>query len=149
LSGGSVMSRQNGLVTQVTADWIEIKVPIGKSCGMCSSMSTCTFRGPDSAYQRYRVSRGDVTGIVKEGDRVTLENPEKLRYLAAGVLLVLPVVLILTGVGLVECCIQVPYGPIWIALLGISIYITALIVTERKVRHAAKLQPRIIPSSIP
>lgn len=84
----------------------------------------------------------DVTANVKEGDRVILETPEKLRHLAVGVLLFLPVVLILTGVGLMECCIRATYGRIWIVLLGIAIYIAALIVTERKVRHTVKLQPR-------
>lgn len=143
------MSGQIGLVTQVTVDWIEVKVPTGKGCGMCASRGACTFRGPDSAYQSHRVPRAGVTASVKEGDRVTLEIPEKLRYLAEGVLLLLPIVLTLIGIGLVECCIRTPYGAVWIALLGVAIYIVALVGTERKVRHAAKYQPRIIPPSVP
>ncbi|MEA2079086.1 MAG: SoxR reducing system RseC family protein, partial [Pseudomonadota bacterium] len=108
------MSRQIGLVTQVTADWIDVKVPMGKGCGMCASRATCTFRGPDSAYQSHRVARVGMTESIKEGDRVTLEIPEKLRRLAGGVLLLLPIVLTLTGIGLLECCIRAPYGAIWI-----------------------------------
>ncbi len=135
---------ERGIITQIEGDWMEVKVPTGVGCGHCSEGSGCTFRGPDSAYRTFRVRR---EAGYSAGDQVRLDEPGSSLAMTVLVLLLLPIVLIIAGYLLLECCVRLPYATVVFWVFGVALWGLALYGANCWMSRAARFQPKLRPVS--
>jgi len=131
-----------GLITRINDGWMEIKVSLLDKCSACANKSMCTFSGPENAYQTFRVPR--VTNC-RVGDRVLVQVPGTRLAMTALVMIALPLVLLLSGYALRDCCMRFPYATLLLALIGIALWIAAMYGANRWMERNIRFQERVYP----
>ncbi len=135
------MSREIGRVEKIEEGWMIIKIPTGDNRGICSSPSSCSFQGPDSAY---RFLKAPYESWIAIGDRVTLETPESAGNISTLVALVFPLVLISGGILLTSYVPLSPYQMAAGAAAGLALYLTILYLVNRWFARSARFRTRIL-----
>jgi len=129
------------MVVRIDENWMFVKVPTGKDCGVCHGKDACIFKGPDRAYRTLRLTRPDGYGV---GDRVTVEEPGSMLGAAALAVLVVPVLLLLIGYQVYECCVDSSLDVFVLWIIGFGIWVAGLAGTNRWMMRSPRFEPRII-----
>ncbi len=119
-----------------------VKVPVGLGCRACPNKTLCTFSGPDRAYRTFRIRH--IEGC-RKGDRVLVNVPISVLGVTALVMLGLPIVMILGGHGLLDCCVQFSYATALLWLAGVALWFAAMYGVNHWMEHAARFQERVRP----
>lgn len=138
----SELSTDPGLIIRIENGWMYVKVPVGLGCNACPNKMACTFSGPDRAYRTFRIRH--IAGC-QVGDRVLVHVPARVLGLTALVMIVLPVVMILAGYKLLACCMQFPYAPLLLWLIGAALWMAALYGANYWIEHGVRFQERVRP----
>lgn len=135
------MAREIGKIADIKDDWIDIKIPTGSGCTQCHSKTSCSFRGPDSAYRHVKVPyRSDI----EVGDQVKLETPESAQNISALIIFGLPILLILAGYFFATQYLTISHAEIWGVVGGFVVYGIVLIITNRWFSKLPMFLPKII-----
>lgn len=119
---------------------MHVKVPVGGGCGGCPNKMSCNFTGPERAYRTFRIP---VEEGCRVGDRVLVHVPGAVLGLTGLVLLGLPVVLLLGGYALLECCVRFPTATLLLWVAGIVIWLAAMYGTNKWIERGAQFRERI------
>lgn len=134
------MSWQPGLITHIDDDGMSVKVPTGADCAACPGKSACTFQGPDSSYRTLRVQHLDGCAV---GDRLMVDEPGSVLAVTLMVVVGLPVVLMLGGYALAECCVRFPYATLLLWVSGVALWAGGLVLVNRWMIRAPMFQTTI------
>jgi positive regulator of sigma E activity len=138
----SELSSDPGLITRIENGWMHVKVPVGLGCRACPNKTVCTFSGPDRAYRTFRIRH--VEGC-QTGDRVLVNVPISVLGVTALVMLGLPIVMILGGYGLLDCCVKFPNAMVLLWLAGAVMWLAAMYGANHWMEHSARFRERVQP----
>ena len=136
------MKREKGVIVEVADDKVIVAMD-GRSHTECRSCGICRSASQGKAML---VDIPDRAGR-NVGDRVVVEVPGPSVGASAAILLFMPLVLFLAGLGLGTWLYPGRDGPIFVAglcVMGIGFGFAALY--DRRLRHSPKYQPRIVES---